>query len=72
MPFREPVPVELHLVRGGPPGLVIGGGNDLPQLVAGDCAAQGDAHVRGEAPLGFDGGEVLEVVAEEAAQVLEA
>ena len=30
------------------------------------------ARVRGEAPLGFDGGEVLEVVAEEAAQVLEA
>ena len=50
---------------------MIGGGENLPQLVAGGGAADGDVDVRGEAPLGFDGGEVLQVVAEEAAQVLD-
>jgi hypothetical protein len=51
--------------------LVVGGGDDLPQLVAGDGAADGEVDVRGKSPLGFDGGEVLQVVAEEAAQVLD-
>ncbi len=55
----------------GPPDLVVGRGDDLPQLGAGDGAADRDVDVRGEAFLGFDGGEVLEVVAEEAAQVLD-
>jgi hypothetical protein len=49
---------------------VVGGGQDLAQLGAGQGAADGDVNMRGEAPLGFDGGEVLDVVAEEAAQVL--
>jgi hypothetical protein len=50
---------------------VVGRGDDLTQVGAGDGAADGDVGVRGEAFLGFDGGEVLEVVAEVAAQVLD-
>ncbi len=54
-----------------PPDLVVGGGDDLAQLGAGDRAADGDVDVRGEAFLRFDRGEVLEVLADEAAQVLD-
>jgi hypothetical protein len=55
----------------GPPDLVVGGGQDAADLGAGHGAAHGDVDVRGEPPLGFDGGEVLQVVAEVAAQVLD-
>ena len=55
----------------GPPDLVVGRGEDPAQLGPGDGAPQGDVDVRGEAALGFDGGEVLHVVAEVAAQVLD-
>jgi hypothetical protein len=37
----------------------------------GDGAADGEVDVRGEAALGFDGGEVLQVIAGEPAQVLD-
>jgi hypothetical protein len=50
---------------------VVGRGEDPAQLGAGDGAAHRDVDVRGEAPLWFDGGEVLDVVAEVAAQVLD-
>jgi len=50
---------------------VVGRGDDLAELGAGDGAADRDVHVRGEPPLWFDGGEVLDVVAGEAAQVLD-
>jgi hypothetical protein len=50
---------------------VVGRGDDLPQVRAGDGAAERDVHVRGEPSLGFDCGEVLDVVAEVAAQVLD-
>jgi hypothetical protein len=55
----------------GPPDLVVGGGQDLAELSAGDGPADGDVDVEGEAALGFDGGEVLHVLAEVAAQVLD-
>ena len=61
----------LDGLGGWPPDLVVGRGEDLAQLGAGDGAADRDVDVRGEAPLGLDGGEVLDVVAEEAAQVLD-
>jgi hypothetical protein len=51
------IAIEAHHVGGGPPDLVIGGGQDLAQVGAGDDAAGGDVGVRGEAPLGFDGGD---------------
>ena len=54
----------------GPPDLVVGGGEHPAQLGAGDGAADGEVDVRGQAALGFDSGEVLHVVAEVAAQVL--
>ena len=50
---------------------MVSGGQDPADLGAGDGAAHGDVDVRGEPPLRFDGGEVLEVVAEVAAQVLD-
>ena len=50
---------------------MIGGGQDLAQLGAGDGAADRDVHVRGETALRLDGREVLEVIADEAAQVLD-
>ena len=71
VPDRQLAVVVLDLVGGWPPDLVVGGGEDLAQLGAGDGAADRDVDVRGEAALGFDGGEVLDVVAEEAAQVLD-
>jgi hypothetical protein len=63
VPDRELAAVEADLVGGGPPDLVVGGGEDLAQVGAGDGAAGGDVGVRGEPALGFDGGEVLQVVA---------
>ena len=71
VPDRQLVAVVLDLVGVGPPDLVVGGGQHPAQLGAGDGAADGDVDVRGQAPLGFDGGEVLHVVAEVAAQVLD-
>jgi len=50
---------------------VVGGSDDLAELLPGDGAADGEVDVRGEAALGFDGGEVLQVVAGVAAQVLD-
>ena len=50
---------------------MVGGGEHLAQFGPGDGAAHGDVDVRGQPPLWFDGGEVLHVVAEEPAQVLD-
>jgi hypothetical protein len=50
---------------------VVGRGDDLAEFGAGDGAADGDVDVRGEPSLRFDGGEVLDVVADESAQVLD-
>jgi hypothetical protein len=50
---------------------VVGGGDDLPEFVAGDGAADSEVDVRREAALWFDGGEVLQVVAGVPAQVLD-
>ena len=71
MPDRELVAVEPDHVGGGPPDLVVGGGEDLAQVGAGHGAADRQVHVRGQAFLRFDGGEVLHLVAEEPAQVLD-
>jgi hypothetical protein len=49
---------------------MVGSGDDASQVGAGDGAAQRDVRVRGETALGFDGGEVLDVVAEVSPQVL--
>jgi hypothetical protein len=49
---------------------MVGGCDYPPQVGAGDGAAQSDVGVRGEAFLGFDCGEVLHVVAQIAAQIL--
>jgi hypothetical protein len=49
---------------------VVGRGDDLAELGAGDRAADRDVDVRGEPPLRFDGCEVLEVMADKAPQVL--
>jgi hypothetical protein len=70
IPHRQVIPLEPDLVGGRPPDLVVGGGDDLPQLGAGDGATHSDVRVGGQAPLGFDGGEVLHVVAKDTAQVL--
>src|SRR5262249_61617455 len=56
---------------GWPPDLVVGGGDALAQCAAGDGTADRYVHVRGEPPLWFDGGEVLQVIAAVAAQVLD-
>ena len=50
---------------------MVGGGEHLAQLGPGDSAAARQMDVGGEAALGFDGGEVLHVVADVAAQVLD-
>ena len=71
VPDRQVVPVVLDGAGRRPPDLVVGGGQDAAQLGAGHGAAQGDVYVRGEPFLWFDGGEVLQVVAEVAAQVLD-
>ena len=49
---------------------MVGRGDDLAEFGAGDGAADRDVDVRGEPPLRLDGGEVLDVVADEPAQVL--
>ena len=64
-------PSYAHGVGAGPPDLVIGRGDHLAQVSAGDGAADRHVHVRGEPSLRLDGGEVLDVVAEVAAQVLD-
>ena len=53
-----------------PPHLVIRRRHDGAQDGAGDGASYGGVQVRGEAALGFDGGEVLHVEADRPAQVL--
>src|SRR5690606_25748574 len=68
-PHGQPVRVHRPVV-GGPPELVVGGGADLADDAAGDGAAHGGVEVGGEPALGFDGGEVLDLVAGAAAQVL--
>ena len=50
---------------------MVGGGDDLAEFGAGDGAADGEVDVRGEPALWFDGGEVLQVIAGVAAQVLD-
>ncbi len=50
---------------------MVGGGEHLPQQRPGHRASDGDVDVRGEPPLGFDGAEILHLVAEDAAQVLD-
>ena len=64
VPDRQPVAVEADRCRGGPPHLVVGGGDHLAQFAAGDGAAHRHVHMRREAALRLDGGEVLKVVAE--------
>ena len=71
VPDRQPVPVEADRRRGGPPHLVVGRGDHLAQFAAGDGAADRHVHVRREPALRFDGGEVLQVIAAVAAQVLD-
>jgi hypothetical protein len=71
VPDRHLVILEFDLGGVGPPDLVVGGGQDAADFGAGDGAAHGDVDVRGEPPLGFDGGEILQVVAKVAAQVLD-
>ncbi len=61
----------LDPASGWPPDLVVGRGEHLAQLDAGHGAADCHVHVRGEPLLRLDRGEVLEVVADEPAQVLD-
>ncbi|HET6953407.1 MAG TPA: hypothetical protein VFI47_23715, partial [Acidimicrobiales bacterium] len=68
-PPRQAVHVD-RLVMGRPPHLVIGRGPDLADDLAGDGPSDRGVQVRGQAALGFDGGEVLDPVARAAAQVL--
>ena len=70
VPDRQ-MPAVVLDVCDGPPDLVIGGSDDLAELGAGDRAADGEVDVRGDAPLWFDGGEILQVIAGVAAQVLD-
>ena len=71
VPDRQLVAVPVLDGCIGPPDLVVGGSQDAAELGTGDGAADGDVDMGGEAPLGFDGGEVLHVLAEVAAQVLD-
>ena len=50
---------------------MVGRGDHLAQFAAGDGAADRHVHVRREAALRLDGGEVLQVIAAVAAQVLD-
>ena len=50
---------------------MVGRGHNLAEFGAGDGAAQGEVDMRGEPALGFDGGEVLQVIANISAQVLD-
>ena len=70
VPDRHPVGRVDGLVVGGPPHLVVGGGGDLAQELARDGAAYSGVQVRCAAALWFDGGEVLDVPADRAAEVL--
>ena len=71
VPDRQLVAVETDDGGVRPPDLVIGRRQDAAQVGARDGAAHREVDVRGEPPLRLDGGEVLQVVAEEAAQVLD-
>jgi hypothetical protein len=55
---------------GGPPQLVVSGCPHLPDDPAGDGAPHRGVEVGGEAALGLHGGEVLDLIASAAAQVL--
>ena len=71
VPHREAVRVDVDgLVVGRPPHLHVGGLDDLAEGGPGDGAADRGVQMRGEPFLGFDGGEVLHLVAGGAAQVL--
>jgi hypothetical protein len=50
---------------------MVGSGQDAADLGAGDGAAHGDVGVRCQPPLRLNRGEILDVVAEVAAQVLD-
>ena len=52
VPDRQLVPLEPDRGGGGPPDLVIGGGQDPAQLGPGHGPTHGDVDVRGEPPLG--------------------
>ncbi len=71
VPDRKAAALVLDGLGGGPPDLVVGRGDDLAELGPGDGAADRDVHMRGEPPLRLDRGEVLDVVADKAAQVLD-
>ena len=71
VPDRQLVAVEPDDGGVGPPHLVVGRGEDAAQVGPGDGAAHGQVDMRREPPLRLDSGEVLQVVAEEAAQVLD-
>src|SRR5260370_2469061 len=71
MPDRELIAVVPHGASAGPPDLMVGGGDDLPEVRSGDGAADRDVRMRSEPALRFDGDEVLDVVAEVAAQILD-
>jgi hypothetical protein len=68
-PHRQPLHVG-RLVMRRPPHLVVGGGFDLAHDPAQDRPPGRRVQVGGEPPSGFDGGEVLDLVARAAAQVL--
>ena len=70
VPDRQPTVVVFDLGGGWPPDLVVGRGEHLAQFGAGDRAPDRYMDMRGKAPLGFDGGEVLDVIPGYAAQVL--
>ena len=70
VPDRQRAVLEPDGGRVRPPHLVIGGRQHPAQLGPGDGAAHGEVDVRGQPPLGLDCGEVLHVVAEEPAEVL--
>ena len=71
MPDGQVRVVVLCHVGWWPPHLVVGRGQYLPQLDAGQGAADRHMDVGSEPPLWLDGGVILEVMAEEAAQVLD-
>ncbi len=71
VPHRQLAVVVADGGRVRPPHLVVGGGEHLAQLGPGHGAAHRDVDVRGQPPLGFHGREVLHVVAEEPAKVLD-
>jgi hypothetical protein len=65
------VAIEADCLGGQPPYLVVGGGEYLAELGAGDGTADRDVDVGSETALWLDGGEVLDVIAAEPAQVLD-